>query len=246
MILDLLSSPVVIAAGPTDRPTSDLLWAESSVQAEHLILHGREFLSGRGKDPGPLWTSSFHQAIDFASVLESSERDGIPLIVLRPGVADHHEIGGSPEALARLRARRSESLTVVVPQRAASIGERRFLGWWLIDPRNGFVMDELENGGHQTGTESGVTNTQSRGQTEVIEKGWLRKAWDWSVRNGRKVACILMAPAIILGGVQSATGNPSEIGEGEQQIVDALEGIAKKRKQGSAGDPGETGECFEE
>jgi hypothetical protein len=246
LILDLLSSPVEIAARPADTPTPDLLWAESSVQAEHLTLHTGEFLSGKGKDLGPPWTTSFRQTRDLASVFESSERDGIPSVVVRPGSAGHDGIGGSPEAQARLRARRNEGLTVVVPQRAANIGGRPFLGWWLIDPRTGFVIDELENGGHAAGVESqGVTDTQSRGQTEAINESWVDRVQNAFRRTGHKTRCLLMLGALITGGVQAASGAPPDQVEGIGQVEDAIEGIAAKKKEGSAGDPGETGECLD-
>jgi hypothetical protein len=232
--IDLLSSPTELTTSPAPKPPPRLLWAEASVRAERLVLHAPQVLSETGN--GLLATSSL-QSVDLASILESAEREGTPLVVLRPGgPARECGVGGSPEAQARLRARLNEGLTVVVPQHALNIGGRPYLGWWLIDTRNGFVIDELENGGH-AGVEYGATDSQSREKVEEIKEGWVDRFRDWLRKKaGPKVRCALMAGRLF-GDLKEA-GSGTDPGAGLENLAEDAEGIAAKCElEGEGGFP---------
>ena len=84
----------------------------------------------------------------FASVgaiFDIAKARGIPWRVLH-GVGATSGLPWSDDAKIRLERSLAAGWFAVAPERPVSIGTRDRVGWWLVDPKTGRTMDELDDG----------------------------------------------------------------------------------------------------
>jgi len=216
--LDLARSGATTDRSP-DRLAAAIDWAIAGVRAEQVTLFARQLLNGAATPSasGPL------------GALEQVRTQGGDLALMPPNATVH--VFDAPEADARLRASVDAGMYALVPVRVHLNDEFSGPTWWLVDPKSATVVDETADGGHQI-ERSGVTTTESVGQTAAEEQGFLTKV-------AHKIRCVGVAAQLLLGASRVWAGMhgapPEEIVGGEQDVVDGLEGAAPECIEGEAG-----------
>lgn len=149
---------------------------------------------------------------DAVGVFSAARQEQVSLQILKPGEAARvQSISASDEARIRLEAHLAGGQTVLVPERALSIGSSPILSWWLVDADSGTVRDEMENGRHTAPEDV----TQRAKTTENVPRYHLL---------GVRIYCWITKTAKILGIVLHLTGgmeqgqNLLSIEEGRQKI----------------------------
>jgi hypothetical protein len=89
---------------------------------------------------------------------EAARAQGIGIRVLT-GPHDVLALPYPADAIARLRASLEDGRVAVVPEASVRLGGYERVGWWLIDPRTGRAVDEMDDG--RGSAEGAVTNTPS-------------------------------------------------------------------------------------
>jgi hypothetical protein len=171
LAFDLLDNRVSYAPGPGSGTPAWIRWGQASLQAERLLFLGPRALTGAGENP-----KDRKLLADVSSVFAQARQEQIKFLLLGPGDAPKIEkLTASDEARARLRSRLGEGLTVLVPERAVRMPDRSAIGWWLIDSKTGFLLDEMEDGRHQAGVESPLVTKETKEETAAEEAAWQRK-----------------------------------------------------------------------
>jgi len=93
------------------------------------------------------------------AVFDSAAAAGIPWRVLR-GVGSTAELRWADDARVRLESALADGWIAVAPERPVVIGERERIGWWLVDPRTGRTMDQLDDGRGASTTDETVIITR--------------------------------------------------------------------------------------
>ena len=89
---------------------------------------------------------------DSWALLDAAWDAGPGLAFLTPADAGAGVVG-SPQAIARMRARLVQGFSLLVPPVPVTVGDGAATAWWLIDPTSGIIRDEHENGLHTESTE---------------------------------------------------------------------------------------------
>jgi hypothetical protein len=86
------------------------------------------------------------------AIFAEAARQSIPTRTLLPvvGTMTLRTLDASDRAKVGMRAALDAGYVVVVPERWVDLGDGPMTGWWLIDPRSGFTVDQLETGGSAT------------------------------------------------------------------------------------------------
>jgi transglutaminase-like putative cysteine protease len=88
--------------------------------------------------------------ISVGRVFEEAKQQGIPTVILRPGVDDTSRLTLDEVAQLRIAAALAAGYVVIVPERAVELGGAMRSGWWLVDPATGTTLDQLDDGGGAT------------------------------------------------------------------------------------------------
>ena len=231
LVLDILDSRVGHLRHGDGRVPPGLVWGQANLQAERLTFDSinkvlpvdTRVMSRRSPAP------------DVAAIFARARADRIPLLVIVPATPDRAEsVSAASGAKARLRARLAEGWIVVLPERAVSFGAEPVIGWWLVNPATGVVLDEMESGRHQTTVESPAVNSQGKKETAAAQEGFM-------TRLGRTARCLGVATQIMLGSAEiyvgATTGDVKGIESGVQNMFDGLEGLNPSCSDGDAGMP---------
>lgn len=227
--LDLISRNINPIATDGDSGLIQFLWAEATLESERLLLAD----SLRAFNRGIRQPEDEVSATDVASVFSKARGDNVQVLLLHPGDVNRIDtISASDDARARLRKRMSEGLVILVPARSPVISGRSLIGWWSIDP-NGIVIDEMEDGRHQSTVESPmVTREESEENVSILEK--------FRNKYARR-ACLLFRAvtfglALHSGYVDFEAGKIPELKDDMQDAADSLDG-AEKDCEGDAPSP---------
>jgi hypothetical protein len=148
MLIDVLSdhSRVVLGSASANLGESAVRRGVSSALAERLLV--------RNGTPGH----------DVIAAFDAARSGNVPLEALHP--SDKGNVTGlavSPDARAYIGAVLAGGDTVLVPTRPAAGSAESGFGWWIVDPNEGSVRDEMENGRHpEVEEESGLLNFARR------------------------------------------------------------------------------------
>lgn len=184
LAIDLLDNRVSQLPSSGGVALARIVWAEASLQAERAIALGHNFLLENARNAVEAVIS------DVASVFALSRQHRISLMILRPGDAGRiRTIAASDEARARLKERLIGGYIVLVPEQAVQLGDRRQIGWWMID-KSGFLLDEMEDGRHGQ-PENALMNMQSKDKVAVEEEASHRPIL-------RGIACVASAVMLFL------------------------------------------------
>ena len=77
-------------------------------------------------------------------VFEEAARQGIAIVVLRPGEADPARLAIGEGARARIAEALTAGFVVVVPERPVALGGQDRVGWWLVDS-TGATIDQMDD-----------------------------------------------------------------------------------------------------
>jgi hypothetical protein len=106
--------------------------------AVERALLGGDPASGAQPSPAP---------ISVGAVFEAAAAQGIPTRLLSGSVPA--DAAYDPESRRLLQRALEAGQLVVIPERAVDLGGRSRLGWWLVDPGSGAVVDQMDDGGGQ-------------------------------------------------------------------------------------------------
>ncbi|MEZ5669923.1 MAG: hypothetical protein R3F55_21310 [Alphaproteobacteria bacterium] len=193
-------------------PAAGALWAASGVLAERLTVGvDRLLLPVMGEADVPPFVP-----VDVAAVFEAAAAAGEAPAWLGPG--DAPALGGSDEAVARIRTHLAEGRLVFAPPRPAMVADAALLGWWTFDPVTGAVRDEMENGRHQSGTEYQATNEPARRSTPAYRS------------LGRRVLCTMNRAVGVISLVLGLSGSPEAM-QGAWQAAKVEAKIARAAEE---------------
>jgi hypothetical protein len=80
-------------------------------------------------------------------VFDQAAAEGIGLRVLTQAIPPELALDAEPAAL--IAAALAAGSVVVVPERPVNVNGSSRLGWWIVDPRTGSAVDQLDTGGGQ-------------------------------------------------------------------------------------------------
>jgi hypothetical protein len=224
---DYLMDVVLETAQPlpgADHKAAAAMRAASAVVAERLTVNAERLMLPLvdAADVAPF------VALDVAALFDAAGDQGIALEVLStspsPGADDL-----SSEARARITAHLSAGRVLLAPAGSVALGSHAVMGWWVLDPATGLIVDEMENGRHQAMTEETVTTQPSRQAAPATRS------------LGQRMFCTLNRARALIGIMAALSGDPG----GEQVMKDAIsleskiaEAADKKRRAGqSVSDP---------
>ncbi len=156
----LPGSRAVAASSPVGA-----LWGTSALEAERFLFLAPLIAFGSA-DP----TASAAAMVDVKSVFEAAQSGNVRVSRLEP--SDSRSIGslqGTDEAKARIAASLQDGNPVLVPEHPVHVGNADVLGWWNVDPTNGFFFDEFETGEHGT-AETGIQTSQAVQQVSTVRR----------------------------------------------------------------------------
>jgi len=178
-------------------------WAIASVLSERLIAHGGKEFASDAKLPNAL------DGRDALAILAATNLDHYGMQTLAP--ADLGRVAmldESDEGRARISEQLRAGRDVILP---AKNPVDAFYGWWVFDPSDGSVRDEMSNGRHD----------------EAVEESFLTRMAARMARYWRKVGgSVCIAGAVAAAGLTAASG---DVG-GAKTII----GVVAKVGQGAA------------
>jgi len=187
------------SAQGSDALTASASWAVASLLAERALVDGGAVLSGKVPPD-----SIAHADNDVLGIFDNVRQAQAPIEFLQPADASKAQaLAASPEAQARVAARLAAGDAVLVPARGLTDPTTPNFGWWVINPTNGSIRDEMQNGRHQVEDEA-VQNTTMVNETSPFLR-----------RFGRWVAGMIACAAVV---IPLSSGE----GEGAEQAGEAL------------------------
>jgi hypothetical protein len=196
--------------------TSAAAWAVASVLSERIIAHGGADLSDTATMPLPAGGR------DAIAVLVAANGDKIALKTLAPAdlgsVAMLDEPAESRARIAeQLRAGRDVITPTTTPPGAPE-------GWWVFDPSDGSIRDEMSDGRHDDAAEEGFLNRMAA----RMAKYWRKLGYRVCFVGGMAAAGITAASGDVAG-AKTIVGAVSAIGKGaaenEKKIAGACKGV---------------------
>lgn len=217
---------LALAAQDPDALTADASWAVTSLLAERALVRGSAVLLGKGR-PDDI----AHADNDVLGIFDSVRQAQVPLEFLQPAdTSKAQTLAASPEAQARVAARLAAGDAVLVPARALPNSATENFGWWDVDPTNGSIHDEMQDGRHQETEEEAVVNKTMVDETSPIMK-----------RFGRKIAAVIACAAFWIPFAAASTGEGAESSELAGQAGESLHAGSELGEQEE-----EMDECAEE
>ena len=179
-------------------PATAATWAVASILAERIIGGGGHELEPSQTLPNALYG---HDAI---STFAAARRANIALKSLGPSDrAATATLGASADSRARIAEQLAAGRSVIAP---VSTPANADFGWWVIDPADASVRDEMWNGRHQDTTEYQEAQ-QPSGTVSFMQR--MRR--------------LCLPFFVIMGGISAATGSL----EGVKSSISALTKLGK-------------------
>ena len=230
--IDLLSRNIM-PFPDGNSATNPFIWAEVGLESEGLLLAD-----------WPIRTKEFdhtarERSVDVAEIFARAKQNNIPIELLGPNdERDVNLITPSDDARARIRHRLKEGRLLLIPAHAVDISAQPVVGWWAIDPRDGFVIDEMENGSHQAVEGPLVNKEESEKNTEAAGE-YLRKF--------KKGVCLLIRTvgfimAVHTAAVDMKAGNVEKLPDDIQDAIDNVDGAEKDCEGDESSPVGPVGE----
>ncbi len=99
-----------------------------------------------------------NNTISVYAVLRAAQQQGVPLrMISRANISELPTLDLSLEAKARInRTLQAPYLSVLVPEKMITLGDRTTVGWLTLNAITGETIDELENGQHPAFSEYGL------------------------------------------------------------------------------------------
>jgi hypothetical protein len=90
-------------------------------------------------------TESDSELASVGAIFDDAEAEDVSWRVLHGGGVPG-DLAWSEDAQKRLEASLANGWVAIAPERAMTIGGRERVGWWLVDPRTGRAVDQLDDG----------------------------------------------------------------------------------------------------
>jgi hypothetical protein len=224
---DYLMDVVLETARPLPGATGTAaaaLRAASAVVAERLTVNVEQLVLPL---LGATDVSPF-VPIDLAALFDAADGQGVAIEVFSASASPVAQ-QASPDALARIAAHVGAGRVLLAPAGPVALGSQSLMGWWILDPASGLILDEMENGRHQAMTEESAAQTPARQSAPATRS------------LGQRLFCTLNRARALIGVMAALSGDPG----GEQVMKDAIsleskmaEAADKTRRAGqSASDP---------
>jgi transglutaminase-like putative cysteine protease len=221
-LIDVASDHTLALAAPgADAVSARASFAVASLLAERTLVDGSAILSGKG---GP--DDIAHADNDVLGIFDAARRAEVALDLLHPAdAANGQTLGASPEARARVAARLAAGDAVLVPSRALEDAAPENFGWWVVDPSDGSIRDEMQDGRHQDLPEEAAENKEVVEETAPIMRTF-----------GKKIASYVICAASVLmpfaGAVAGEGAESSELAEQSAEAMHAIsEGIEESKEE---------------
>jgi hypothetical protein len=107
---------------------------------------------------------------------EAAQAQGIGIRVLT-SPEDVDALPYPADAMARLRAALGNGRLAVAPEASMLFGDEERVGWWLIDPRTGSAVDEMDDGRGTEGEYTATTTPSVRATPVYRRTGGCLLAW---------------------------------------------------------------------
>jgi len=183
-------------------------WAIASVLSERLIAHGGKEFASDAALPNPL------DGRDALAILGATDLDHYGMQTLAPAdIGRVAMLDESDEGRARISEQLRAGRDIILP---AKNPVDAFYGWWVFDPNDGSVRDEMSNGRHD----------------EAVEESFMTRAAARMARYWRKLAGpVCIAGSLAAAGLTAASG---DVG-GAKTIVSVVakvgQGAADQKKK---------------
>jgi hypothetical protein len=202
--LDVIRSRVWHTPTSTRAFSQSVQWAVASLQAERLLFAAQEITDG---EPA---SEPLASVPDVSVVFREAARTGMRLLFLEKGDdVNLSALAVSATAKARLRVHLQAGLVAIVPEGSVVVGNTRTVGWWLLDPLTGAVIDEMEDGVHAAGR-------QGTGESPMVKKKQATAIPQWGEKVKKAVHRAACAIAIAVGVTLAGAGqfeDAADIGE---------------------------------
>ena len=110
--------------------------------------------SGEGMGDLALGQEPLPVPLSAGAIIEAAQAQGIELLVLRD--TPPADLAWPAAATARLAEALAAGWVAIAPASPVTVDDGQRLGWWLVDPRTGATIDELDTGGGQTMEDYGI------------------------------------------------------------------------------------------
>ncbi|HXM19196.1 MAG TPA: hypothetical protein VN934_10385 [Candidatus Tumulicola sp.] len=150
-------------------PTADTpvgaLWGAAALEAERFLFIAPQIALGSADS-----TTAASAMVDVKSVFDVAQIGNVHITKLDPASAHPADaLQASDEAKARIASSLQDGNAVIAPERSVRVGNADVLGWWNVNPQNGFFTDEFETGGHDA-AETTIQTGQAVQQVSTIRR----------------------------------------------------------------------------